>query len=308
LTEGEARRAAIAGATGYVGGLLARHLAQQGTPVIALARNPDGAADLKPAVEEVRRADVLEAETLRPALEGVEVAYYLVHSMGRGAADDDFEARDLRGARNFRLAASEAGVKRIVYMGGLGEESVSKHLRSRHETAQELMKGDVPVVYFRAAAVIGAGSESFRIVRHLVKNLPVMITPRWVDTKTQPIAIADVIAFLAAAAAAGPEVEREVEIGGPEVLTYGGMMDEMALALGKRPPPRLSVPVLTPYLSSLWIGLVTPVDTGVAKPLILGLSTETIVTDDSGMKLFDVDRTPLADAMREALDEERGGA
>ncbi len=290
-----------------MGGLLARHLAGEGHEVIALARSPERDEELAAAVTETRRADVLEPGTLEPALEGADVAFYLVHSMGRGADDGDFEQRDIDGARNFREAAKAAGVRRIVYMGGLGEEAESKHLRSRHETALELARGEVPVVYFRAAAVIGAGSESFRIVRHLVKNLPAMITPRWVDTKTQPIAIADVIAYMAAAAEGGPEVEREIEIGGPEVVSYGGMMDAMAEALGKRKPFRISVPVLTPHLSSLWIGLVTPVDTGVAKPLIEGLSTETIVTDESGMNLFEVDRTPLADAMKAALDEERRG-
>ena len=151
----------------------------------------------------------------------------------------------------------------------------------------------MPLTYFRAAAVIGAGSESFRVVFYLVKRLPAMVTPRWVSTKTQPIAIADVIAYLRAA----PEIEaaagREIEIGGPEATTYGGMMEEMARALGRRPPLQIPVPLLTPQLSSLWIGLVTPVDVGVARPLIEGLATETIVADRSGMELFEVEPTPL---------------
>lgn len=298
-------RIAIAGSTGYIGGLLTRHLTQGEHRIVALARKPEKASDLSDAGAEVRQADVLEPDGLDGSLDGVDVACYLVHSMGRGSSDGDFAERDKAGARNFREAAEEAGVRRIVYMGGLGEGS--EHLQSRHDTALELMNGGIPVVYLRAAAVIGAGSESFRIVRHLVKNLPAMITPRWVDTKTQPIAIADVIAYLSAAATGGPELEREIEIGGPDVVTYGGMMDELADAMDKRRPTKVSVPLLTPTLSSLWVGLVTPVDTGVAKPLIEGLATETIVKDPSGMELFDVEPTPIGDAMDAALKEERAG-
>jgi len=305
----EARKpVALAGATGYIGGLLARHLEARGVPVRALARSPEKAGKLGAEVSELRRADVLERGTLGPALEGTDVAYYLVHSMGRGSADGEFAERDLTGARNFRDAAAEAGVRRMVYMGGLGDTEGSEHLRSRHETAEELGSGEVPVVYLRAAAVIGAGSESFRMVRHLVKNLPAMITPRWVDIRTQPIAIADVISYLSQTATLGPEVEREIEIGGPDVVTYGGMMDAVARASGKRPPRRISVPLLTPSLSSLWVGLVTPVDTGVARPLINGLTTETVVKDPAGMERFDVTRTPLDQAMQAALTEERTGS
>jgi uncharacterized protein YbjT (DUF2867 family) len=242
---------------------------------------------------------VLEPETLGPALEGAEVAYYLVHSMGRGA-DGDFAERDHEGAGNF-VAAAAAGVKRIVYLGGLGEGS--EHLASRHATAEALQAGPVPVAYFRAAAVIGAGSESFRTVFYLVRRLPLMVTPRWVTTRTQPIAIGDAIAYLAAASDLALPVDRELQIGGPDVTTYGGMIDELARALGRRPPFRITVPVLSPALSSLWIGLVTPVDSGVARPLIEGLATETVVTDNSGMELFEGFRhTPLSDALRDAVE------
>ncbi len=264
----------------------------------ALARNPERAEDLRAAGCEVRKADALEPESLGPALEGAEVAYYLVHSMGRGS-DGDFAERDHRAAENFADAAADAGVKRIVYLGGLGEGS--KHLDSRHATAETLREGEVPVTYFRAAAVIGAGSESFRTTFYLVRRLPLMITPRWVTTPTQPIAVADAISYLAAAADLDLPVDREVEIGGPDVTTYGGMIDELARALGRHPPRRLTVPLLTPWLSSLWIGLVTPVDAGVARPLIEGLATETTVTDPSGMALFEgVELTPLRPALRQA--------
>jgi uncharacterized protein YbjT (DUF2867 family) len=289
---------AVAGSTGYIGGLLSKRLCEDGHEVRALARRPERAADLRAAGCEVRQADALEPETLEPALDGVAVAYYLVHSMGRGS-DGDFAERDHRAAENFAAAAAAVGVKRIVYLGGLGEGS--KHLDSRHATAETLRQGEVPVSYFRAAAVIGAGSESFRTVFYLVRRLPVMITPRWVTTRTQPISIDDVVGCLAGALDLDLPVDREIQIGGPDVTTYGGMIDELAEALGRRRPMRIVVPVLSPRLSSLWIGLVTPVDAGVAKPLVEGLSTETVVGDPSGMELLGAKpATPLREALREA--------
>jgi uncharacterized protein YbjT (DUF2867 family) len=291
---------AVAGSTGYIGGLVSRRLRREGRGVRALARTPGHADDLKQIGCHVCQADVLDRATLDPALEGVDVAYYLVHSMGRGS-DGDFVARDQAGAENFKAAASAAGVRRIVYLGGLGDGS--KHLASRHATAQTLRRGDVPVSYFRAAAVLGAGSESFLTVFHLVRRLPLMVTPRWVSTRTQPIAVDDAVAFLAAAADLGTPLDREIQIGGPDLTTYGGMIDELAKAIGRRPPIRVTVPVLTPYLSSLWIGLVTPVDPGVAKPLIEGLAVETVVTDTTGMELFPrLDRTNLRGALQIAVE------
>ncbi len=290
---------AVAGATGYIGGQLCARLREQGLEVRALARRPEAAGDLDDIGCEVRKADVLEPETLDLVLDGVDVAYYLVHSMGRGA-DGDFAQRDKEGAANFAAAAAAAGVRRIVYLGGLGEGS--KHLASRHATAETLRAGEVPVTYFRAAAVIGAGSESFLTVFHLVKRLPLMITPRWVTTRTQPIAIGDAVSFLAAAAKLDAPLDREIQIGGPDVTTYGGMIDALARALDRRPPLRLTVPVLTPGLSSLWIGLVTPVDAGVARPLIEGLSVETVVTDQTGMGLLpEITTTPLSPALDAAI-------
>jgi uncharacterized protein YbjT (DUF2867 family) len=295
---------AVAGSTGYIGGLLCRRLCEEGHEVRALARHPERAADLRAPGCEVVRADALEPETLGPALEGAEVAHYLVHSMGRGS-DGDFAERDHRAAENFAAAAAAANVRRIVYLGGLGEGS--KHLDSRHATAETLREGEVPVAYFRAAAVIGAGSESFRTVFYLVRRLPVMVTPRWVATRTQPIAVAAAVGYLAAAADLDLPADREIQIGGPDVTTYGGMIDELARALGRRRPLRITVPVLTPRLSSLWIGLVTPVDAGVARPLIEGLSTETVVADPSGMALFpEMGEIPLHEALREAVTDLEG--
>jgi uncharacterized protein YbjT (DUF2867 family) len=292
----------VAGATGYIGGLLAEALRDDGRAVRCLVRDPARARHLEALGCEIVRGDVLEAETLEGALDGVAIAYYLVHSMGRGS-DGEFAERDRRGAGNFADAARAAGLQRLVYLGGLGDDPGSEHLRSRRQTAEILAGSGVPLTYFRAAAVIGSGSESFRVVLYLTKRLPAMITPRWVSTRTQPIAIADVVGYLRAA----PEVEastgREIEIGGPEVTTYGGMIDSMARALGRPSPVRIPVPLLTPWLSSLWVGLVTPVDVGVARPLIEGLATETVVGDRSGMALFDVTPTPIDAAMRAALSE-----
>jgi uncharacterized protein YbjT (DUF2867 family) len=291
----------VAGATGYIGGLLAQALRRDDAAVRCLVRDPARAEHLERIGCELIRGDVLEPGTLEPALEGIETAYYLVHSMGRGG-DANFAERDRVAAGNFAAAASAAGVERLIYLGGLGEPG-SEHLRSRHQTAEILASSGIPLTYFRAAAVIGAGSESFRVVYHLVKRLPAMVTPRWVGTRTQPIAVGDVVAYLRAAPGVPGAAGREIEIGGAEVTTYGGMMDEMARAIGRRPPPRIPVPLLSPRLSSLWIGLVTPVDAGVARPLIEGLATETVVGDASGMALFDIDPVPLADAMRAALAE-----
>ena len=291
----------VAGATGYIGGLLARALREDGRAVRCLVRDPARARDLEAIGCEVVRGDVLDAATLPDALAETEIAYYLVHSMGRGGGAD-FAERDRRGAANFAAAAGAAGVGRLIYLGGLGEPG-SEHLRSRQQTAEALAGSGIPLTYFRAAAVIGAGSESFRVVLYLVKRLPAMVTPRWVSTRTQPIAIRDVIGYLSAAPDVAGSTGREIEIGGPQVTTYGGMMDAMARALGRRRPLRIGVPLLSPRLSSLWIGLVTPVDAGVARPLIEGLATETVVTDRSGMDLFDVPGTGLDEAMSAALAE-----
>jgi uncharacterized protein YbjT (DUF2867 family) len=289
----------IAGATGYVGGLLAEELGSRGLPVRCMARNPERArAQLGDGCEFVA-GDVLDAESLAEPLAGVDLAYYLVHSMGRGG-DSGFAERDRQGARNFAEAAKRAGVGRIVYLGGLGEGR-SEHLRSRHETAECLASTGIPLTYFRAAIVVGSGSESLRTVAFLVKRLPAMITPAWTKVRTQPIAAADVVAYLAAAPDVPASSGREIEIGGPDVTTYGELLDLAAEAQGLRRRPRLGVPILSPTLSSHWIGLITPVDAGVARPLVEGLSTETVVEDQSGMELFDVEGTPLRQAMEEAV-------
>jgi len=245
---------------------------------------------------------VIDAASLGGAFEGITTAHYLVHAMAAGAG---FQERELLGARNFARAAAAAGVSRIVYLGGLGEETASKHLQSRHATAEALGAEGPPLTYFRAAMVVGAGSESYRTLRYLVKRLPVMIAPAWLRTETQPIAIDDVIAYLASAAAVGESAGREIQIGGPDVLAYGEMLGRMADAMGVRRRPMLPVPMLSPWLSALWLGLVTPVDTNVARPLVEGLRTATVVTDPTGAAPFALEPMPFDDALRRALDEER---
>lgn len=297
--------ALVTGATGFVGGRLARRLLEQGGDVRALVRDGARAGDLRKAGCELHEGDVLDAGSLRGAGEGVDVAYYLVHGMGRGS-DREFAEREREAARNFARMAVDEGVGRVVYLGGLGDHPSSQHLQSRHETAQILGEEGPPLTYVRAGMVVGAGSESYRTLRHLVARLPVMLAPAWLRTPTQPVDVDDAVAYLAAAAEEPRSAHREVQIGGPEVLSYGDMLDRMALALGRRPRPKIPVPLLSPSLSSHWIGLVTPVDAGVARPLIEGLSTETVVTDPSGAALFDIEPTSLDDALSKAVKEEQG--
>ena len=293
-------KALVTGATGFIGGRLAQRLAADGVEVRCLVRDRARARHLADAGYELHEGDVTRPETLLGAGSGVDIAYYLVHGMGRGSSED-FEEGERLAARGFGEMAMQEGVERVVYLGGLGDQPRSKHLRSRHQTALTLKEFGPPLTYFRAAMVVGSGSESYRTLRYLVERLPAMIAPRWLKTKTQPIAIDDVLEYLAAAPGVEASIGREIQLGGPDVLSYGEMLDRMSDALGKYRRPRLPVPLLTPWLSSLWIGLITPVDAGVARPLVEGLSTETVVTDQSGMALFEVESTPFDVALRAAI-------
>jgi uncharacterized protein YbjT (DUF2867 family) len=220
------------------------------------------------------------------------------------AGGGEFAERERIGARNFARMAGSEGVERVIYLGGLGEESASKHLRSRHETAAVLAAEGPPLTYFRAAMVVGAGSESYRTLRYLVGRLPVMIAPAWLRTATQPIGIDDTVDYLRRAPQVAESEGREVQIGGPDVLSYGEMLDRMAVAMGMRPRPKIPVPLITPWLSALWLGFVTPVDTRVARPLVEGLTTPTVVTDPSGAEPFGISPEPFDEALRRALAEE----
>ena len=222
------------------------------------------------------------------------------------AGGEGFAERERQGAIEFGRMAKREGAGRVVYLGGLGDQSTSKHLQSRHEVACALAAEGPPLTYFRAAMVVGAGSESYRTLRYLVGRLPVMVAPAWLQTPTQPIGIESTVEYLQRAPDVPESAGREVQIGGPDVLTYDQMLDRMAAAMGKRRPLKLRVPMLTPWLSSLWLGLVTPVDTRVARPLVEGLTTATVVTDPSGAELFGISPAPFDEALREALAEEAG--
>jgi uncharacterized protein YbjT (DUF2867 family) len=298
-----ARTTLVSGASGFIGGRLAKTLADDGWRVRALVRDEGRARELAERGIELFEGDVLDAGSLRGAGEGAAIAYYLVHSMGRGG-EGDFEEREQRAARNFAEMAQREGVRRVIYLGGLGDEPRSKHLRSRQRTAEILHEAGPSLTYFRAAMVVGARSESYRTLRYLVQRLPAMIAPAWLKTPTQPIAVDDVIAYLRKAPDVSESEGREVQIGGPNVLSYGEMLDRMAHALGTQPRPKLPFPLLTPRLSSLWIGLVTPVDAEIARPLIEGLSTPTTVTDPSGAEPFGIEPRSFPEALRLALAED----
>ena len=263
-------RVLLTGATGYVGGRLLPTLLERGHDVRALTRDPSRATF--PDGVEVAAGDVVQGTGLDEALEGIDVALYLVHSMGTGAGA--FADADRRGAEAFARAATSAGVRRIVYLGGLQGES--EHLRSREEVADVLREHGPELVHARAAMVIGAGGASFVMMSKLVERLPLMVCPRWIDTRSQPIAVRDVVRALADLVERDDAPE-DVELGGADVLTYREMMRRYARIAGRRAPLVVPVPVLTPGLSSHWVSLVTPVSAGLARPLIDGLSSEMVV-------------------------------
>jgi uncharacterized protein YbjT (DUF2867 family) len=279
-----ARLVAVAGATGYVGRRLVAELVAAGARVRCVVRTPaklDGEV-WRPDVEVVR-ADLLNATEAEAALSGVDAAYYLVHSLGGGA---DFEARDREAATNFRDAAAANGLAQVIYLGGLGDEGrtarpLSAHLRSRQLVGRVLADGRTPVTELRAAVIIGSGSASFEMLRNLAEVLPVMVTPKWVETRCQPIAIRDVLAYLVGVLHNDTALGRTFEVGGPDVLTYRDMMRVFAEEAGLRGRVIVPVPVLSPRLSSLWIGLVTPLPVTLARTLVDSLVNEVMVHDDS---------------------------
>ncbi len=275
----------LAGGSGYVGGRLIPLLEQQQVRLRCLARTPEKLRSRVQAGTEVLQGDVLDPASLEQALQSVHTAYYLVHLMS-GAKD--FEREDRQAALNFAAAAKNAGVRRIIYLGGLGDDAdpkLSPHLRSRHEVGRILRDSGVETVEFRASVVIGAGSLSFDLLKALTDRLPVMVCPRWLSTPTQPIAVDDVLAYLLAAKDLPPGPSRTFEIGSPDVTTYGGMIREYARQKGLR-RWLISVPVLTPYLSSLWLALVAPASFEVGRHLIEGLKNPTVVRDQNALAVF----------------------
>src|SRR6201995_3123153 len=270
----------VTGASGYIGGRLVPELLSAGYAVRCMARDPGKLSDRPWSDDvEIAVADVMDGGAVRRALEGVDVAYYLIHSLG---TDASFEQRDRTAAQTFAAAAKAAGVRRIVYLGGIisGQAGkLSPHLRSRAEVGDILLASGVPTAALQAAVIIGSGSASFEMLRYLTERLPALITPKWVDTRIQPIAIRDVLRYLVGAATLPEDVDRRFDIAGPDVVTYAEMMQRYAKAA--KLPPRLLVPVkvLSPSLSSHWIGLVTPVPPGLAKPLIESLRIEVVASE-----------------------------
>lgn len=275
----------VTGATGYIGGRLVPLLLAAGHRVRCLVRDANRlfGRSWHDSVEIVE-GDVFRPESLAVAMQGVDAAYYLVHSLGGGA---DFHQQDIIAATNFGNAARDAGVKRIIYLGGLAEASpgLSEHLRSRQQSGDSLRLGGVPVTEFRAGVIVGSGSISFEMIRYLTERVPVMICPRWVYTQTQPIGIREVLAYLSLAIDVPESTGRIIEIGGSQVITYGEMMKTYADVRGLK-RWLVPVPFLTPRLSSLWVNLVTPIPAVIARPLIEGLRNENIVRDDTARRLF----------------------
>jgi uncharacterized protein YbjT (DUF2867 family) len=292
----------LTGATGYVGGRLLHRLEAAGRAVRCVARRPEYLRHRAAPTTEIVAGDVLDRASLDAAMHGVTVAYYLVHSM---ADREHFEEADRAAARTFGSAARAAGVRRIVYLGGLGNPGgdLSAHLRSRHETGVLLREAGVPVIELRASIVIGGGSLSFEMIRALVERLPVMITPRWVDVRAQPIAIGDVLAYLDAALELPGDDGRIFEIGGPDVVSYGDLMREYARQRGLR-RIMIPVPVLTPRLSSLWLGLVTPVYARVGRALVDSIRHPTIVRDHAARHVFAIEPIGVREAIALALRNE----
>lgn len=289
----------LTGATGYVGGRLLSHLQQRGVFVRCVTRRPEALRDRVNGATEVVQGDVFEPTSLTSAFEGVETAYYFVHSMGDNR---DFEEQDRIAAVNFAKAATHAGVRRIVYLGGLGnpDQKLSKHLRSRQETGDILRAHHSQVIEFRASIVIGSGSLSFEMIRALVERLPIMICPRWVRVKAQPIAVEDLLAYLLAAAELPISASQVYEIGGPDQVSYGQIMQEYARQRGLT-RWMIPVPLLTPYLSSLWLGLVTPLYARIGRKLVESLRNPTLVSNNLAESVFDVRPRSVHDAIARAL-------
>ena len=289
----------LTGGTGYIGGRLLPLLEDRGLRVRCLTRRPESLEAQVADKTEVVQADVLDPESLSSALKDVDTAYYLVHSMG---THGDFEEDDRKGAANFAAAAKQSGVRRIVYLGGLGDstQKLSPHLRSRHEVGEVLRSSESQVLEFRASIIIGSGSLSFELIRSLVERLPMMICPRWVATPAQPIAVEDILDYLLAALDLEAGESRVFEIGGPDQVSYGDIMREYARQRGLR-RVMISVPVLTPHLSSLWLGLVTPVYARVGRKLIEGVRNPTLVRDTTALDAFDIRPRGLREAIQRAL-------
>ncbi|MBI4698604.1 MAG: NAD(P)H-binding protein, partial [Nitrospirae bacterium] len=296
-----------------IGSRLIQELAKKNIKMRLLVRSTSKALALVPknADAEIIEGDIVKNENLAEALDGIHSAYYLVHSMGGKLLSQrsDFAEKDKQAARNFVSASDASELKRIIYLGGLGEtgDDLSEHLRSRLDVAKILSEGKAKETFLRAAVIIGAGGASYEMIRYLVERLPIMICPRWVDTKVQPIAVNDVLAYLAGCLLNAETEGRTFDIGGPEILTYREMMKQYAEVRGLAKRWIMAVPFLTPKFSSYWVDLITPVPAGVAHPLIEGLKNEVICRDNSIERLVSIEKTTFREAVKIAFSEEKTG-
>ena len=306
-------RILVLGATGFIGSRLIRELAKKNIRMRLLARNTSKASALVPenSDAEIIEGDILKNENLGKAMKGIHSAYYLVHSMGGKLLSQrsDFAEKDKQAAKNFVSASDTSGLKRVIYLGGLGEtgDNLSEHLRSRMDVAKILSEGKARETFLRAAVIIGAGGASYEMLRYLVERLPVMICPQWIDTKIQPIAVRDVLAYLTGCLLNPATAGGTFDIGGPEISTYREMMHQYAEARGIARRAIVTVPLLTPKLSSYWVDLVTPVAAGIAHPLIEGLKNEVVCRDNSIDEFIPIQKTSFREAVKIAISEEKTG-
>lgn len=313
LSFNSSERVLVLGATGFIGRRLVHELVQRNISTRILVRSKSKASSLFPADADIEMVsgDVLKSEGLSEAFENIHTAFYLIHSMGGKsiARGIDFAEKDKQAARNFVSAADAKGLKRVVYLGGLGKtgKDLSEHLKSRADVAEILSQGSAKETFLRAAVIIGAGGASFEMLRYLVERLPVMICPKWIHTRIQPIAVRDVLAFLVGCLLNPETAGQTFDICGPDILTYKEMMNQYAEARGLAKRLIIDVPVLTPHLSAYWVDLVTPVPSGIAHPLIEGLKNEVVCKDNRIDSYIPIKKTSFSEAVQIAFSEEERG-
>lgn len=306
-------RVLVLGSTGFIGRRLVRELADRDIKLRLLARNPTKASAIVPEGKDIEivQGDIMDKEGLEAALKGIHSCYYLVHSMGGKSItkNTEFADKDKRAAMNFKRAAESQNLKRVIYLGGLGEKGreLSEHLNSRAEVAEILSSGSSSATILRAAVIIGAGGASYEMLRYLVERLPVMICPKWINTRIQPIAVKNVIEYLAGCLTNPATAGKTYDIGGPEIFTYKKMMEQYAKARGLAKRIIIDVPILTPALSAYWVDFVTPIPSGIAHPLIEGMKNEVICRDDSIQEDVPINKISFEDAVKMAFEEETSG-
>lgn len=306
-------RVLVLGGTGFIGKRLVRELSSRDIKLRLLARDPSKASAMVSEGKdiEITQGDLMKKKDLKEALRGIHSAYYLVHSMGGKSItkNTEFAEKDKKSADNFVSVAGDAGLKRIIYLGGLGEKGkdLSEHLNSRAEVAEILSSGSPSATILRAAIIIGAGGASYEMLRYLVERLPVMICPKWINTRIQPIAVKNVIEYLVGCLTNNATAGKTFDIGGPEILTYKKMMEQYTEARGIARRVIIDVPILTPTLSAYWVDFVTPIPSGIAHPLIEGMKNEVICKDNSIDRFVEINKTPFIEAVKIAVSEETSG-